>query len=76
MKDESEFHKCSKNKDGLRTTCKECRKIETKEYRSKYREKVLRKKREWYKDTKNKKKKEIIMLLKEKFVLNVEKKKT
>ncbi|CEP79292.1 HNH endonuclease [[Clostridium] sordellii] len=55
MKDESEFHKHSRSQDGLRSVCKECRKIETKEYRSKYREEVLERKRKWYEETKNRK---------------------
>lgn len=55
LKDESEFHKHSRNKDGLRNVCKECRKIETKEYRAKNREEILKKKKEWYNDTKKRK---------------------
>ena len=55
LKNKSEFHKHSRNKDGLRNDCKECRQKETKEYRTKYREKVLEKKKQWYKDTKKRK---------------------
>ncbi|GAA0115741.1 HNH endonuclease [Clostridium senegalense] len=55
FKNESEFHKNSKNPDGLRNDCKKCRSKETKEYRMKYRDEVLAKKRMWYNDTKNRK---------------------
>lgn len=46
------FHKDKNSKDGYKTWCKDCRKKETKEYRQKYREKVLESKKEWYKKTK------------------------
>lgn len=46
------FHKDKNSKDGYKTWCKDCRKLETKKYREKHKEKVLEAKRQWYIQTK------------------------
>lgn len=46
----SEFGKCKKGKDGLKTRCKECRKIEIDEYRS--RPYIKEKNKKYYQDNK------------------------
>jgi hypothetical protein len=45
------FGKSSNSKDGLRSRCKVCRSVESKEYRHKYRQEVLDRKKKWYQDT-------------------------
>lgn len=46
------FSKNKNSKDGLKSYCKECASIEGKKYRDKHRDKVLKKKKEWYEKTK------------------------
>ena len=46
------FHKDKNSKDGYKTWCKDCRKLETKKYREKHKEKVLEAKKQWYIQTK------------------------
>ena len=47
IKDISEYHKHSKNKDGLRENCKECCKLYRKQYIENNREKVLKSKKDY-----------------------------
>lgn len=47
-----EFHKSKSSKDGYKSWCKECRKLETKKYREQNKEALNAKKKQWYKDTK------------------------
>ena len=54
-KDISLFSKNKNSKDGYKNYCKECASIQGKKYREKHREKVLESKKEWYRNTKNKK---------------------
>jgi hypothetical protein len=46
----TEFHKMKRGKDGVRTTCKECRKIEKKEYTSQ--DYVIEKQKKYYQEHK------------------------
>ena len=46
------FHKDKNSKDGYKTWCKDCRRLETKKYREKHKEKVLEAKKQWYIQTK------------------------
>lgn len=60
------FSKYSKSWDGLKSYCKECASTKGKQYRNKYREKVLQEKRKWYEQTKKKKNERTEKALKEK----------
>lgn len=60
------FSKHSKSWDGLKPYCKECASTKGKQYRNKYRDKVLKAKRKWYEQTKKKKNERTEKALKEK----------
>lgn len=65
QKPKTEFHKHKRYKDGYRTTCKECRKLEGKLYREKNRDRLLKEKKEWYKKSKKKAAERTLTQLKE-----------
>ncbi len=54
-KDISLFSKNKNSKDGYKNYCKECASIQGKKYRENHKEKVLKSKQQWYKNTKERK---------------------
>ena len=50
----SEFHRCSKGKDGYKSACKSCRCAETRDYAQRNPEKVAESKREWERQNREK----------------------
>ena len=67
------FHKYKPSKDGLRAACKECRKLETKEYYENNKEQVLEKNKKWVESNKERVKKNKRDWAKKKYWENPEK---
>lgn len=53
-KDFSEFHRCTSNKSGYKSACKNCRLIDGKEYRLNNKQKVSQRRKNYYENNKEK----------------------
>jgi hypothetical protein len=52
-KDDSDFHKCNNTKDGLYSSCKECRKLVSAEYYKNNKETIIDTSKQYYNDNKS-----------------------